>query len=98
MGPFNNETGLFEQVDGYDRGHWYAKPVADARRWLFYIAPACNESIDGADDRTRNALNVIYREQAFKDVNPHKVANRLGLIVIDDSFKRFDPEIGYYRA
>jgi len=94
MGPYNNETGLYEDVDGYERGHWYVK---DDTRELF-IVPDAEAEIEGPDSEMLEALNAVYRNLPFKDIAVYTVAESLGLSVIADTFKRFDPEVGYFCA
>lgn len=94
MGPYNNESGKYEQLDGYESGHWYVK---DSTREL-YIVPDAEAEIEGPDSETLEALNAIYREKPFKEIDAYAVADQLGLAVVADTFKRFDPEVGYYHA
>ena len=93
MGPYNNETQQYLDVPGFESGHWYTS------EGILYIVPNAEAEIEGPDDNILERLNTIYREAAsFEDVNPYDVASELGLEVIPDPLKRFDPEIGYYHA
>lgn len=94
MGPYNNETGHYEKVPGYEEGHWYVKNGTS-----LYIVPDAEAEIEGQDDETLEALNTIYREKgAFENVDPLAVAEQLGLDLVASTFKRFDTETGYYTA
>lgn len=95
MGPFDNETGKYIETPGFGQGsHWYV----DDRDQL-YIVPDAEAEIEGPDTETLQALNKVYREAtSFLAVNPEGVAEKLGLEVIPDVLKRFDPDTGYYRA
>ncbi|MEY2152344.1 hypothetical protein AB7849_15670 [Rhodanobacter sp. 115] len=94
MGPYNNETRTYEKVEGYESGHWYVK---ESTRELF-IVPSAEAEIEGPDNETLEALNTIYREKPFKEVDAYAVANQLGLVVVADALKRFDTEVGYFHA
>lgn len=94
MGPYNDESKQFEDVDGYERGHWYKRESDGA----LFIVPDAVAEIEGPDDATLDALNKIYRETPFLAVDADAVAEQLELEVVLDVLKRFDTAVGYYTA
>lgn len=93
MGPFDSEKGIYLDTEGYENGHWYLNAEGQ-----LYIVPDAEAEIEGPDDEIEAALNTIYRDKPFADINQSEVATTLGLEVVLDVFKRFSPEAGYYNA
>lgn len=93
MGPYDNDAGVFLEADGYESGHWYLNEDG-----VLYIVPNGEAEIEGPDDVVLEALNTVYREQPFGDIDPNVVAEKLSLDVVLDIFKRFSPDVGYFNA
>lgn len=95
MGPFDNQTGKYVATSGYGEGsHWYLDEEG-----RLYIVPSVDAEIEGPESDVLDALNKVYRDAPhFSSVNPEEVAEELAIEVIPDVLKRFDPDVGYYRA
>lgn len=91
-----DENGVYQKTAGLENGHWYLDNDG-----MLYIVPSEEDGlaeIEGPDSEILEQLNAIYREAPFDKVDQQQVANDLGLDIILDVFKRFDPEIGFYRT
>lgn len=93
MGPYDNEIGRYLNPEGFMDGHWYL----DEEGQLF-IVPNAEAEIEGPDGEVLDALNRIYREQTFTEIDQNIVAEQLYLEVVLEAFKRFEPGIGFYTA
>lgn len=91
-----NEQNEYVKTNGLENGHWYVN-----QNGMLFIVPSEEDGIaeiEGPDGAVLDQLNAIYRETPFEKVDQAQVANDLGLEVIQDVLKRFDPAIGFYHA
>lgn len=91
MGPNNIAGTKYLKVKHYDDGHWYLD-----EQGLLFIVPNTIAEIEGQNGEILNALNQVYRETPFLEVNTDTVSAQLGLVLVPDIYKRFDAIIGYY--
>jgi hypothetical protein len=91
-----NKDGEYEKTNGLENGHWYLDPDG-----LLFIVPTEEDGlaeIEGPDGAILDQLNAVYRETPFEKVDQRQVAADLGLDIVLDVLKRFDPETGFYHA
>lgn len=96
IGTRDEATQQYIHSEGLAKGHWYI----DGEGFL-YIVPDDRYGIEecaGPDNATMDALNALYRENAFDSVVPSEVATQLELDFVPDVLRRFDEESGFYSA
>lgn len=102
MGPYDNETEQYIFDEDIMEGAWFSGPDTQA----LYIVPRGDgyDEVFGPDDDVCEALRILWRNDcltidgAFTRGQLEFAANELGLSIIDDVLKRFDPKVGYYHA
>ena len=91
---YNNDTGLWEQDEALDEGHWFM----DGPGGYLYIIPqqgVIAESF-GPDNQTLDALNCLIEEKG-NDYTEEDL-ERIGVLEVGQILHRFDPQDGYYTA
>ena len=89
-GFFNNETGLYEDVEWLSNGQW----LEDEEGFL-YIVPKGVAEIEGPDNAMLDSITVAQMntgEVLDSDID------RLGLVEIPEHLKRFSEADGYFHA
>ncbi|WP_432263096.1 hypothetical protein [Cupriavidus sp. TMH.W2] len=92
---FDNEISRYLKTPALEHGHWYTDDG------LLFIMPnplyGLCDSV-GPDDANEETLNSLYGENGFDRIDPNEVARNLGLNIIHDWQKRFDPGVGYFHV
>jgi hypothetical protein len=89
---FDNALGMYVDVPWLRDGVWYEDSAG-----ALYIVPGAGVIADceGPDNAMMDA--IISAEEGEGELRAETLKH-LGLIVIPDVLKRFDPEYGYYHA
>lgn len=90
MGPYDNMTGYYVESPALMNSVW----VEDEDGFLYIIGDE-NSEIEGPDGETLDALNALLRERG--ELCPMEL-QALGLVVVDDVLKRWNPVDGFYHA
>lgn len=94
-GLFCNEQQVYVPVDSLLYGHWYYKRESEQ---LIIISNddygICDDV--GADEELLDKIQNIYRVDSFLNIDQDRVAEQLGLEVVQEYQKSLDPDTGYY--
>ena len=93
MGPYDNELGLHVESDDWMNGQWL---TADDDGSL-YIIPIDGDGVEGPDDEIAAAILKDLRDSGADEIQEDR-AEELGLTIVADGLKRFDPDTGYHTA
>lgn len=90
---YNNETGLYNFDEGVFNSQWFYD-----KEGLLYIVGRLDEDFYQAPigNHTDEILDFFEKHELLK-LN-RKQAKKLGILIVPEPLKRFDPYDGYYTA